>query len=146
MLAIKYGFSTFMLPAEADQEKVSSPDSMFTTVPNIYLLLADLFKIISSFDSGGGVFIFLFPFLFDGFVLIQKEYLAQAFLHHMTNKTKLNAINSVDGNAEPKPKGAMATRKMIPPKIPPKKRILFINRKIPTRIWPKAIKETINDV
>jgi len=78
--------------------------------------------------------------------LAEKEYLAQAFLHHKYNKTKLIDINSVDGNAEPRPKGDMATRKMIPPKIPPKKRVLFINRKIPTRIWPEAIKETINDV
>ena len=82
------------------------------------------------------------------FILIlgRKEYLAQAFLYRKYNKTKLIDINSVDGNAEPIPNGEMATRKMIPPKIPNRKGILFINRKIPTRIWPKAIKETINDV
>jgi hypothetical protein len=64
----------------------------------------------------------------------------------MYNNTKLIDISRVDGNAEPIPNGEIATRKMIPPKIPRKKRVLFINRKIPTRIWPRAIKETINDV
>jgi hypothetical protein len=75
-----------------------------------------------------------------------KEHFAQAFLSRMYNKTKLNAINRVDGKAEPIPKGEMATRKMIPPTIPSKKRVLFMSRKIPTRIWPRAIKETINNV
>jgi hypothetical protein len=64
----------------------------------------------------------------------------------MYNKIKLIAIKRVDGNAEPIPNGEIATRKMIPPRIPIKKDFLFINSKIPTRIWPKAIKETINDV
>jgi hypothetical protein len=75
-----------------------------------------------------------------------KEHLAQVFLYHIYNNTKLNAINSVEGNAEPMPNGEIAIRKMIPPKIPNKKSFLFINRKIPTRIWPKAIKETNSDV
>jgi len=64
----------------------------------------------------------------------------------MYNKTKLIAIKRVDGNAEPMPNGEMATRKMIPPTIPNKKGVLFMNRKIPTIIWPEAIKEMINDV
>lgn len=36
-------------------------------------------------------------------------------------------INRVDGNTEPKPKGEIATRKMIPPKIPNRKVTLFIS-------------------
>lgn len=64
----------------------------------------------------------------------------------MCSRTKLIAINKVEGNAEPMPKGEMARRKMIPPKIPSKKKVLFMNRKIPTIIWPAAIKDMIKDV
>ncbi len=77
-------------------------------------------------------------------MLHRKEQSAQAFLYRKYNKTRLIDINSVDGNAEPMPNGAIATRKMIPPTIPNKKSFLFINIKIPTKIWPEAIEETIN--
>ena len=63
-----------------------------------------------------------------------KNLIVQTFLYRMYNKTKLIAINNVDGNADPMPSGAMATRKMIPPRIPNKKSFLFFNRNIPTRI------------
>ena len=76
----------------------------------------------------------------------RKEHFAQVFLCHIYNNTKLNTINSVAGNAEPMPNGEIAARKIIPPKIPNKKKVFFNNTKIPTRIWPKAIKETNSDV
>lgn len=47
---------------------------------------------------------------------------------------------------KPIPNGEMATRKMILPKDSSKKRVLFVKRKIPTRIWPMALKVMINDI
>lgn len=78
--------------------------------------------------------------------LDRKEHFVQTFLYRKYNRTKLIAINRVDGKAEPIPSGEIARRKTIPPTIPIKKRVLFMSRKMPTRIWPEAIKETINDV
>jgi hypothetical protein len=59
---------------------------------------------------------------------------------------KLIAINSVDGKAEPIPKGEMAIKKMIPPNIPHKKSFILERRNTPIRICPKAIRDTNNDV
>jgi hypothetical protein len=54
-------------------------------------------------------------------------------------------MRRVEGKIEPTPKGEIASRKIIPPRIPSEKKGFFSIKKSPTRSCPRAIKPMKSD-